>query len=101
VPTTAPPLSTPSSRTRRRRDPLGSGRDRPARQQSHIFGISTVLCDRLPELSTATIVNVFVPFWVAYTNVDVSPNAACEPALEPIARRRTPPPHPFRYYDCL
>jgi hypothetical protein len=37
-----------------------------------MFGISTVLGgDSLPELSTATIVNVFVPFWVAYTIVDV------------------------------
>ena len=41
-------------------------------QQSHMFGISTVLGgDSLPELSTAMIVNVFVPFRVAYTIVEV------------------------------
>jgi hypothetical protein len=34
-----------------------------------------VLCDWLPELSTAMIANVFVPFWVSYMNVHVSPNA--------------------------
>lgn len=46
----------------------GSG---PA-QQSHMFGISTVLgSDSLPELSTATIVNLLMPFSSAYTIVDV------------------------------
>jgi hypothetical protein len=64
--------------------------------------ISTVLAELLPELSKATIVNVFVPFWVAYTNADhrgrihvVHRRAPAQPPLavrdrEPlqVARRR-------------
>jgi hypothetical protein len=36
-----------------------------------MFGIATVLGgDSVPELSTATIVNVLLPLWVAYRTVD-------------------------------